>query len=992
MKAPLKGAKKNNDSRKPLHIVGIGSSAGGLEALEQFFTHMPPDSGMAFVLVLHLDPTHKCIMPELIQRFTKMQVLQVEDLMNVEPNKVYTILPNKDLSILHGVLHLLEPLAPRGLRLPIDLFFRHLAIDQREMAICVILSGMGSDGTLGLKAIKENLGMAMVQAPDSAKYDGMPNSAIGTGLADYIAPAEELPAKLLGYIKHFPSAPTGALLLKEKAIPAMDKIIILLRSKTGHDFALYKNTTISRRIERRMSVHQIDTLNHYIRYLQENPQELDLLFKELLIGVTNFFRDPEAFDVLKEKAIPQILINRAKEGILRVWVPGCSTGEEAYSIAIIIKECLDMIKKMGDFKVQIFATDIDKDAIDKARQGIYPTNIAADISVKRLQRFFIRKDSGYQIKKDIREMVIFAPQSVIMDPPFTKIDLLTCRNLLIYLTNEMQKKIVTLFHYALNPQGVLFLGSSETIGSFSNLFSAIDNKWKIYERKELLYTPHILEFPSTLSSREAIGIKDKVMISEKTGAAISDIAERVLLESYAPPSVLINGRGDIIYIHGRTGKYLEPSSGKANMNIFAMLREGLRFVLASVIRKAISQKKDIILKGLKVKTNGVYQLINLTVKPLSQTESMRGLLMVIFEDVTASSRQKQGKGKTVLISKHVHVSERDKELEEELKYTKEYLQSTVEEMETSQEELKSANEEMQSINEELQSTNEELTTSKEELQSLNEELMTVNAELQTKIDELARSNTDLRTLFESTEIATILLDNDLNVKRFTQGARKIINLIQTDTGRPITHLVSNLEDEEWTDDVREVLRTLVSRERQVKTSDGFWYIMRIIPSRTLDNLIDGTVITFADITAIKQLEELLLESKSQLKEANAYAESIIATVREPLIVLDAELRIVSVNRSFYTTFQVTPEETEKCFIYELGNRQWDIPALRKLLEEILPQNAQFENFVVEHKFPKIGRKHMLLNARRILWNGEHTRLILLAIEDVTKRTEKSREE
>ncbi|MBF8275101.1 MAG: methyltransferase/methylesterase, CheR/CheB with sensor [Candidatus Brocadiaceae bacterium] len=964
----------------------MGGSAGGLEAFGQFFTNMPIDSGMAFVLVSHLDPTQKGMMPELLQRFTRMQVFQVKDGMEVCPNCVYVIPPNRDMSILHGTLQLLETSSPRGLRLPIDFFFRHLAEDQEERAVGVILSGMGTDGTLGIKAIREKLGMVMVEDPASAKFDGMPRSAIDTGIVDYIGPVKELPAKLLDYAKHPSATLKQKPIAEEKQTNAIQKITVLLRDQTGHDFSFYKKNTLVRRIERRMCVHKITNIDVYIRYLRENPQEIELLFKELLIGVTNFFRDHEAFEALKENALLQILKDRARGNVLRIWVPGCSTGEEAYSIAIILLECMAKVKQRGVCKIQVFATDIDKDAIDKARQGVYASNIAADVSPERLQRFFIKEGNGYRLKKEIREMVIFAPQNVIMDPPFTKLDLVSCRNVLIYMTAELQKKLLPLLHYALNPGGLLFLGVSETIGSLTDLFSTVDNKWRIYRRKESASARMgMFELPVSPLFHGEDQPQHAPKARKSIETTISDTAQQVLSEHFTPPAVIINEKGDIVYISGRTGKYLEPAAGKTNINIFAMAREGLRSELEVAIRRAIAQKKTITMKDLMVKTNGNHQAMDLTVKPFSESEGMKGLLMVVFGDVGApSKRAASGKAKTGSASRQGKMY---KELEKELAFTRERLQTTVEEMETSREELKSSNEELQSTNEELQSTNEELTTSKEELQSMNEELVTVNTELQTKIDELAGANNDMQNLLNNVEIATIFLDDDLNVRRFTPQTTKILNLIPSDVGRPISHIVSNLKYEALLDDIKAVLQTLVFKDAQVQTKDGRWYLMRIMPYRTLDNIIGGVVATFTEITGVKRLEASLRESEV-IQEACRFAESIVETIREPLLIMDAELRVVSANRSFYRTFHVSPEETKNSLLYELGNRQWDIPALRRLLEDILPKNNQINDYKIEHDFPEIGRRVMLLNAQQIIREGAGIQMILLAIEDITEHNKR----
>jgi two-component system, chemotaxis family, CheB/CheR fusion protein len=840
-------------------ISGIGASAGGLEALEQFLGNVPEKSGIAFVVIQHLDPTHKGIMPELLQRTTRMEVFQVKDRMQVKPDCVYVIPPNKDMSILHGVLHLFEPTAPRGLRLPIDFFLRSLAEDQKERSIGVILSGMGSDGTMGLRAIKEKGGVALVQEPASAKFDSMPRSAIDAGLADLVAPAEQLPGKIVNFNRHALVIARTEFPLEDKDQSGLEKILILLRSRTGHDFSLYKKNTLYRRIERRMGIHLIDRIAAYVRYLRENPQEVELLFKELLIGVTSFFRDPAVWEQLREEAIPWLLTSRPAGGVIRAWSVGCSTGEEAYSLAIIFKEMLKALTTKGNFILQIFGTDLDRDAIDKARQGIYPANIAADVSPERLRRFFVQEGTGYRVGKEIREMVTFATQNVIMDPPLTRLDILICRNLLIYLTPELQKKLMPLFHYSLNPGGVLFLGSSESINAFTDLFAPVDIKSRLFRRRETILPPEKVVFPaSTFSTLPGVPQEPSMI---KPAANLQSLADQVLLQHFSPAAVLVNDKGDILYISGRTGKYLEPAAGKANWNIFAMAREGLRFDLGSAFQKALRQHEAVTAKGLRVGEGDDTQVVDITVRTIDEPEPLRGMVMIVFTDVATTPEMKApGRSRPTSASRA-----RVLELEQELQQAREELQTTREEMQSSQEELKSTNEELQSTNEELQSTNEELTTSREEMQSLNEELQTVNAEQQSKMDELSRTNNDMRNLLNSTEIVTVFLDNDLHVRRFTPGANQLFKLIPGDVGRPLSDITSELDYPGMIDEAREVLRRLAFTEKQIATRDGRWFTVRIMPYRTMEDVIGGVVITFLDITAAKALEAELRAEISRLK-------------------------------------------------------------------------------------------------------------------------------
>ena len=878
-------------------IVGIGASAGGLEALEEFLTHVPASSGVAFVVIQHLDPTHKGMMPELLQRVTPMKVMQAGNRMKVKPNCVYVIPPNKDLSILRGSLFLLDPIAARGLRLPIDFFFHALAADQHERSVGIILSGMGSDGTLGLRAIKANAGLSMVQSPKTAKFDSMPSSAIDAKVADIVAPAKELPERLLAYLNHphlnySPGgiSPAAEPILKIDSHNALAQIIILLRQRNGNDFSLYKNNTINRRIERRMGLHQIEKIAFYVRYLRENPQELDLLFKELLIGVTNFFRDPQVWEQLRTKALPTLFAKYPAGKEMRAWVSACSTGEEACSLAMTFKEALDELKPQGQFSLQIFATDLDADAVAKARLGFYPANIEDDLSPQRIERFFVKEGNGYRINNEIREMVIFAPQNIIMDPPFTRLDILTCRNLLIYFGSELQNRLIPLFHYALTSHGILLLGTSETVGSFTSLFNPIENKSKIYNRIDTPLSLAEIDFPVKLFpvTSEAGTLVDTTLAdttqSMKTPTPnLQGLADQILLQNYAPAAVMVTAEGDILYINGRTGKYLEPAAGKANWNLYAMAREGLRHVLGMAMKKAQGQVEPVHVPNLTIGTNGGTQTIKLTVQLITTPKALSGSLMVIFTDVLPPGKSRR---------KPPTADANQKAMQDENQLNDELMRSMREEMQSSQEELKSANEELQSTNEELQSTNEELTTSKEEMQSLNEELQTVNTELQSKVEDLSWVNNDMENLLNSTEIATVFLDNSLYVRRFTDQATQLFKLIPGDVGRPLSDVANDLDYAELQKDAKEVLKTLVFIEKQVTTNDARWFKVRIMPYRTQDNLIDGVVITFFDITereradatvrkALAVLQSRYKDQSAELITANAL-ETVLNTAQSVL--------------------------------------------------------------------------------------------------------------
>ncbi len=952
---------------KAFPIVGIGASAGGLEAIEGFVSHLPVRVNIAFVIVQHLAPKYKSIMPELLKKYTKMRIFVIEEGMKIEPDCIYLNPPTKNVSVVNCTFQLIEPEEAHGARLPIDFFFRSLSEDRGEKAICVVLSGTGTDGTLGLKAIKGEGGMTMVQEEKQAKYDGMPRSAIETGLVDYILPVEKMSDEITKYVKQpYIKGVMRPVIHEESFKDSLHNIFVMIRSETGHDFSNYKQNTIRRRIERRMAVHQIERISNYVGYFRQNPAEIETLYKDLLIGVTNFFRDSAAFDILKEKILVEILKNREPDSPVRIWVPGCATGEEAFSIAILIVEIMEEMKKC--FNVQIFATDIDAEGIENARHGAYTDSIAADVSPERLERFFIKEGNAYKIKKQIREMVVFAVQDLNKDPAFSRLDLVSCRNVLIYMNTMLQKKIITLFHYTLKNNGFLLLGPSESIGEFTDYFIPVDLKWKIFKREGVVDEKVALNARIPFIGPDVQKIKDKGIVSE---VSISELAERLILENYAPPCVLINERYEILFFYGKTEKYLIPSTGIASFNILKMAREDLRYKLTLALHKAIKQRKEIVTEGLEIKYNDGYQTINLVVKPIMRTAVSQGLIMVVFEDKASTPKVVQKKKEA---SSCEGLDPRLIVLEQELQSTKEYLQTTIEELETSNEELKSANEELQSTNEELQSTNEELETSKEELQSTNEELQTVNAEHQDKIAELSHANNDLINFLSSTEIGTIFLDTNLCIKRFTPSVSKVFNLILSDMGRPISDITSKVINEDIYQYAKDVLNTLKHLEMELQVKDGDWFSLRIQPYRTEENIIDGVVVTFVDITMIKKAKEIA-------EEAQKYTGAIFNTIREPLLVLDKDFKVISANKSFYTLFQVTVKETEGNVIYNLGNHQWDIPALKELLEKVLPRKKVFDNYRVEHEFPSIGKRIMILNARQLLY--ENKKLILLAIEDTT---------
>ena len=842
-------------------IVGIGASAGGLEAFEQFFARVPVKSGLAYIVVQHLDPTKEAMLVALLQRVTSLSVREAGEQMRVEADHIYVIPPNAELSLAQGVLHLTPPSEPRGMRLPVNVLFSSLARDQGASAIGVVLSGMGSDGTVGLLALKAVGGLTVVQEPSSAQFDSMPRSAIAAGCADIVALPADMPERILACVAgdghsrpSVADARAAAALTDEppdSPTDSLQSIFSLLRHRTRHDFTLYKPSTLNRRIDRRMDIHGLVSAAEYVRFLRQNPQEIDLLFKELLIGVTSFFRDPAVWQHTLDAALPALLARRGSETKLRAWVAGCSTGEEAYTLGILFAEAVRRQPEHLGCSLQIFASDLSPDAIATARAGRYPASIGASMPPDIAARYFKAQGDSLVIGKAIRDTVLFAQHDLVLDPPFTRLDILSCRNLLIYFDATLQRRLLPLFHYSLRAGGLLLLGTSETVGSFSKLFEPVDLKMRIYQRRQTpsAVGPEFLlkSFPPLLKLT-----KDTPMPPSPNAAqgldSLQAAADHVLLQVHAPPAVVVNVAGDIVYISGRTGKYLEPAAGKANWNFHAMVHESLREPVANAMMQAVSKDEAVQVRGLRIVAAGGLQDVDVTVQPLHEPAALRGTVMIVFRDVVAPPAR-GGRRSAASAAQATHVAE--------LQQFRDEVQTLREENRASREELQSANEELQSTNEELQSANEELTTSKEEMQSMNEELQTVNAEMQTKLDDLALAQSDLKNLLNSTEIAMLFLDQNLNVRRFTDRAAKIINLRDSDIGRPLSDLTTSLQYAALPDDAHETLRTLVFSEMQVLSSDQRWFAVRIMPYRRLDNVIDGAVITFVDITATKKVEATL---------------------------------------------------------------------------------------------------------------------------------------
>jgi len=961
---------------KPFPIVGIGASAGGFEAFSEFLKCLPADTGMGFVLVQHLDPTHKSQLSELLGRGSNVPVIEARDGIEVTPDRVYVIPANARITISDGRLRV----APRRENelppMPVDSFFRSLAAEQQDRAIGIVLSGTGTDGTLGIEAIKGEGGITIAQQESSAKYFGMPGSAISSGNIDFVLAPEGIASELSRIAKHpylgranrkptHQSQPEQGLKGAEKE---MSRLVSLLRARTGVDFSLYKHSTLRRRIIRQMILHQLDSMGRYVHYLEKQPKELDNLFNDLLIYVTSFFRDPKAFQALKKTVFPRLIKSHPSDSPLRFWVCGCSTGEEAYSLAICLTEFFEQARTHRH--AQIFASDISDIGISKARAGIYPENIVQDVSSERLHRFFTRAEGQYQVNKNIRDMVVFARQNVIVDPPFSNLDIITCRNVLIYLDALLQRKIMPVFHYALRPNGFLVLGNSETVGASAGLFSLVNRKYRIYGKKHTYNRPAFvpprktLHYPDTAAQRPV-----QPSQTDYRAPDLQAQMDRVLLRDFGPGAVLVNAELDVLHFRGRTGDYLEHPPGAASLNLLRMARESLVIDLRTALMKAV--KDDVHVKHTAHLRKGEQVSdVSIEVVPLRLGAGNDRFFLVIFREPDSPPLELKHPGKGRAGSAGIRDLREIAKLKSELATTRESLQTIIEEQEANNEELKSANEEIQSSNEELQSTNEELETAKEELQSTNEELTTLNEELQTRNVELGQAINDLTNLLSSINISILMLGEDLTIRRYTPMAERLFSLIPSDLGRRLSDLNRSILIPELQQTVAAVVANLTPVERDLQDRDGRWYSLRIRPYRTRENKIEGVVVLLVDIDHLKRALELMLE-----------------TAKEPLVTLGADLKVRKANEPFYRAFHLRAEETEGRCLHEAGQGQWNTLELRKVLEDLLPRSKEIRDYPLEATFPEIGHRKLLINAYRFHDEGWGLKLILMAIEDVTAAAE-----
>jgi two-component system, chemotaxis family, CheB/CheR fusion protein len=947
---------------KAFPIVGVGASAGGLEAFSQLLEHLPSTTGMAFVLIQHLDPTHASQLPEILARKSGMPVREVQGDTIVERDHVYVAPASNNLKIENGVLRAVaRPTTPGVLNMAIDDFFQSLAKERGHLAFGIVLSGTASDGTLGLKAIKAEGGITLAQEPSSAKFDGMPSNAIAAGSVDFVLTPEDIAKQLVSLASHPYLNHRHAAERHEEIAPLpggdLTPIFTVLRTATGIDFTYYKHNTILRRIERRMALHGMESFKDYSRKLRHDAAEAKILAQEFLINVTAFFREPETYKTLKDTVFPALLEHRSPDDPIRVWIPGCSTGEEAYSIAIVLTEFLE--EHGASCGIQIFATDLSESVIERARSGVYLENAVSGVSAERLRRFFISRDRVYQINQSIRGACVFAKQDLTKDPPFSKIDLVSCCNLLIYLGPLLQKRAISLFHYALKPGGFLVLGSSESIGAFTDSFQTVDRKQRIYSKKAS-------SGPLTLDlsgGRTGPAARAEESASVESSGAVKNVqkyVDRMLLAEYSPPGVIVDDAQHVIQVRGDTGSYLQLPPGDPTTDLTRLVKPGLLAPLKAAIRKARHEKIPVVESGLRVRDNGHTRDVDLRVLPIRDPNGNDQCWLILFEENPRGRGGARAKAKLAIVPKSTRDHDTILHLEQELRATRDYLQSIVESQEAATEELRSANEE-------AQATNEELDTAKEELQASNEELNTVNDELRARNLEQGALNSDLRKLLESINVPLVMVGKNLHIRWFTPAMESLLHLLPTDQGRPITDLHSAAIP-----NFRDLLLAALAGEQnkniEMQGPSGRWLSLRILPYRGLDNTIDGAIATLVDI--------------DELKRARDFAEAVVATVREPLIVLDAGLRVRTANQAFFGLFQMESKDVVGHQIYKVGGRRWDIPKLRELLEDILPKQTVMMDFELQQNYPGIGLRSMLLHAREIR-QGDGERMILLAIDDVT---------
>jgi two-component system, chemotaxis family, CheB/CheR fusion protein len=961
---------------QPFPIAGVGASAGGLEAYSELLHNLPEKTGMAFVLVQHLDPKHPSGLQEILARTTSIPVTEVTHGTRVQQDHVYVIPPNTDLTIKGGILHLSDRTLLHGQHMPIDHFFRSLAADAGQRAIAVVLSGTASDGTEGCRTIKAGGGLTFAQEESSAKYDGMPSSAIKACVIDFILSPKDIARELCGLGRH----PYVARVLSEnREIKGMvgadlDALFGLLRDSSGVDFTNYKHTTLQRRIRRRMVVHKIEKLKDYLHFIGKKPEELDVLYRDLLIHVTGFFREPESFLALRKHVYPKLFEGRKPDNPIRVWVAGCSTGEEPYSIAITLLEYLWAHTRnisQAATAIQIFATDISETALERARTGLYTEAAMAEISPDRLKRFFVRQDGGYQVNTSVRDMCIFARQNLVKDPPFSNLDLVSCRNVLIYLGPVLQRRVIPTLHYSLKPGGYLMLGEAEGLGGFGEHFALVDKKDKIYQKRKTAARLTTYFAGSDYTPRRSDG--GRTLGHLPAAFTVENEVEQLLINRFVPASIVVNDQMEIVQFQGKTGPYLEPAAGHPTFNLSKMARPGLLVDLRSALSMAKKTNAPVRKEGAQVQSEGGAREVTLDVLPLGVHSSQERYYVVVFQDKVPAPPHAEGKDGSGKPAKAAPAIVRENEnLKREMAQLREQVRSLINDHEITMEEFKSVNEEVLSANEELQSTNEELETAKEELQSTNEELTTLNEEMQNRNSELGSANNDLLNLLGQVDVPLVMVSNDLHVRRFSPPAQKILNLMPNDVGRRLGQIRPNLDLQDLEPMVREVIDREHPQQCEVRTLEGTWHMLRVRPYETWDHKIEGAVISLQNIDSFKRM----------VNQTRQYADTLIESAREPILVLDGELNVTVANPAFYRVFGVTQEETEGRLVFELGSGQWNMPPLRQLLEEIVPRNSRVDDFEVSYNFPHVGQRDMRLNARRVELQSGHP-FILLAIEDVT---------